>query len=240
MKKHISILMLLCRSSIYPVLLVLAGMAVSETALFYTLGREEASLLDALSEVPFAVIAGIAIILTAVFLSRALCDRGGKLNNTIQRLGISEKGVFAWQVFYNILVFILLFTVQALVMVMLSLYYIHENPDLVNQHTLFVTAYQHPHFHTFFPLENLLGWLCNGLLIAGLGICTAAYPFRQRHGMRSISTVMMVLLALFYLFLQGEESHLDMDTIVYIAIGSIILIFSSLAGVLSTEVDDYA
>ena len=156
----------------------------------------------------------------------------------MRRLRISDKAVFWIQAGYNALCYALYFMVQALGFVGMSLLYLHAHPAAGHQ-TLFVTAYQYEMFHVVFPLDNALGWLCNGVLIGGLGICTAAYPFRQRRGRKSISTFLMLLTVLFYLFIIGEEHHLGVSGAAYSIPAALLFTGCSLAGVLGIEEEVY-
>ena len=238
-KKVISVCMLIVRCNIYPVLAVLGGMVLAETVAFFFLGLGEENLYRALSEVPFQAIFSVTLILLSAILIRTLCDRGGKLNNTMQRLQISETAVFWLQAGYNILVFSLLFMVQALVFIGVCVWYAQVHPALANHQSVFIAAYDHPLFHCVFPLDNVLCWVCLVLLIVGLGICSAAYPFRQRRGRRSITTFLMMLLVFFYLYIQREDHHLSVNAAVYAIPAAVLFAGVSLADVLGIEEEAY-
>lgn len=235
MKKYLSVFMLMARSSIYPVLLVILGIAAVEAAIFFPAGMGAVHLERALGQVPFFEISCAALILLSIILATQLCDRGGKLNNTLQRLSISEQMVFWVQAVYNASVFLLLFLVQALTFIGLSYCY---DTELFSGPAVLVTAYQHPLFHTFFPLDNMLAIATNLVIITGLGICTAAFPMRQRHNRQSIMTFLMLLAACFYLFLQGEGRHMDMGNQIMIILVTLYCMIVALCGTMSLEVDD--
>jgi len=240
MKQYLSPLMLVVRHSIYKVLWIFGIMILGETAFFLISGIHSHHLYHALNEIPAEVFLYGAIVLLAIILSHALCDRGGKMNNTILRLGISEQALYWLQAIYNTLVFALLFMLQGLLFVLFSLLYGAANPEGYNVQSILVTSYQHWTFHVVFPQDNVL-CLITGLMISiGLGICTAAYPMRQRHGMRSITTAVMLVLALLCTFMQEEGGHLDISvSLVYGLIPCLLCIGSSLCGVLTMEVDDH-
>lgn len=239
MKKYLSVFMLIVRYSFYGVLGIFLGMILTQAGFFWLFGMDEGDLFQALTSTPFVGMFVPTIILLTGILGGALCSRGGQLTNLMRRLRISDKTAFWLQAAYNALVFALYFAVQALLFLGLSAWYAQVHPEAVNHQTLFVTAYQHPLFHMVFPLENGLGWVCNCVLIAGLGICTAAYPFRQRRGRRSFTTFLMVLLVLFYKFLMGVEHQLGISAAIYCIPAALLFMGSSLAGVLGIEEEVY-
>lgn len=232
MKKYLSTCMLIVRSSIYPVLGVLLGTVSANTVLFFLRDWWQADLYQALNWSLWSILPGF--LLLTVFLARALCRGKGQLSYTMRRLRISDKTVFWLQAGYNAVCFALYFMAQALCYVILGALYGSAHPEAGHQ-TLFVTAYQHELFHAVFPLENTLGWVCNGILLAGLGICTAAYPFRQRRGRRSICTYLMAGVVVFYLFIIGEEHHLGVSGAAYCIPAALLFIAVSMAGVLGIE-----
>lgn len=235
MKKYISVCMLIVRSSIYQVLGVLLGSVIANGISYFLRGWPRSDLYEAVSRIDTLY---LGVILMSVFLSRSLCKGKGQLSYTMRRLRISDKAVFGIQAGYNALCFALLFAVHALCFLGMSLLYLKGHPEASHQ-TLFVTAYQYEIFHVVFPLENTVGWVCNGILIAGLGICTAAYPFRQRRGRRSITTFLMVGVVLFYLFIIGEDHHLGSSGAAYCVPAALLFIGSSAAGVLGIEEEVY-
>ena len=231
MKKYFSVCKLIIRSSIYPVMGVLLGTVIGNFVLFFLNGWGRGDMYEAIFNISTV---HLGLIMLAVFLASALCRRGGQLTYTMRRLRISDKAVFCFQACYNALCFALFFMVQALSFVGMSLLYLNAHPEAGHQ-TLFVTAYQYEVFHVVFPLENTLGWLCNGILMAGLGICTAAYPFRQRRGRRSICTYLMVGIVLLYMVIIAEEHHLGVTGAVMCIPATLLIGGFCLAGVLGIE-----
>lgn len=106
--------------------------------------------------------------------------------------------------------------------------------------TILIVAYDNPLFHTFFPLGNWMVVLTNLIVIAGLAICCAAYPMRQRHNKQSITTFLMLLVSFFYLYLQKEGDPLEVGYCILIMLASTYCITVALCGTMSLEVDDYA
>ena len=235
MKKYVSVFMLFVRSSIYGVLGLLIGMGIGQGILFAMDGLHAANLAWALHSKPS--FSGIVITLGLLcgMLNGPFCDRGGKINNTLQRLSISEKQIFWMQAAANGLMITLYFLFQGLLFVLFSFWY-DPQVDLL---TILVVSYDNPLFHTFFPLGNWMVILTNLIVIVGLAICCAAYPMRQRHNKQSITTFLMILVSFFYLFLQKEGDPLEVGYCVLIILAAIYCITVALCGTMSLEVDDY-
>lgn len=234
MKKHISVWMLIVRSSFYKVLILLLATAAVEAAALFLGGWNKADLYHAVSG---QSVFSVCLLILWAILSRSLCRQGGQLGYTMRRLRISDKRVFWMQAAYNFVCFGLLYMVRALVYVAFSVLYLKAHP--ASHQTLFVTAYQYEVFHMVFPLENPLMWVSNLVLLTGLAVCTAAYPFRQRRGRRSLCTYLMAGVALFFRFILGEEQHLGVSAAVYCIPAALLIASVSLAGVLGIEEEVY-
>ena len=239
MKKHISIFMLMVRTSIWKVLLILLGLVTTQVVLFLVLGAgQEPYLLDALERLPYFPL-WISFFLVSCALYMPLSDRGGRMNNLILRLGLSEKRIFWIQVLVNALVYLLFLGTQAMIMLLLCAIYNWMTPGKMDLMTIFVTSYQHPMFHRVFPLHDLVGWGNLLVLVAGLSICTAASPIRQRHRFNSLSTTIMTAFAAFHFCSPMDLSdHLDFSEFILPVIFTICLVPVCLMGVLSMEVDE--
>ena len=235
MKKYISVFMLFIRSSIYGVLGLLIGMGIGQGILFAFDGLNASNLEWALSQQPS--FSGIVITLGLLcgMLNGPFCDRGGRMNNTLQRLSISEKQVFWMQAAANGLMITLFFLFQGLLFLLFGFWYDPEVDFL----TILVISYENPLFHTFFPLGNWMVILTNLIVIVGLAVCCAAYPMRQRHNRQSITTFLMLLISFFYLYLQKEGDHLEAGYCILIMLGTAYCIAVALCGAMSLEVDDY-
>lgn len=234
MKKYLSVFMLYVRGSVYPVLGTISGCFIGQAVLFGMYGLSGTALGHALSRTPFFTTVTCAISLIAAQLSIAFCDRGGKMNNTLQRLRISEKQIFWLQTAVNILMFALYFLAQGLMFMALCFWY---DPDISGL-GLLVNAYDHPLFHQFFPLDDIFLTITNSIVILGLSVCCAAYSMRQRHNRQSFTTFLMVLATCFYLFLQTEGDHLETGYSILILLVSVYCITLALCGTMSLEVDD--
>lgn len=191
MKKHLSVLMLMARSTIYKILALLVLMAAGESALFcFALsdlagrGEDDAFSLElVLGQSRIAWVFGACFLLLTALLVMTGCEGKSKCGYTLRRLSVSERWVFLWQSVYNILCYLLLWAVQILTAVALCrLYEAKAAPQFVSGQTVFLAFYRSNFLHSLLPLEDVRVWVCNGLLAAGLGICAARYPMAQRRG----------------------------------------------------------
>lgn len=240
MKKHISVFQLMIRSSIWKILLILGAMAVSQVVLFFAMGAgEETYLLDALERVPFSAVVLLGLALLSSALAIPLSDRGGRMNNLILRLGLPEKRIFWLQVVFNAMAYGLFIITQGLIMVLLCLIHDWITPGDMDPMAVFVTSYQHPLFHRFFPLHDVLEWINHLILIAGLSICTAAYPMRQRHRFNSFCSTVMLVFAVNYYCSLDAGAHLEGSKLMLTVILTLCVVTVCLFGVLSMEVDEY-
>lgn len=240
MKKHISVFNLMTRVSLRKILLILLAMAVSQVILFFVMGAgEETYLLDALQRIPSSVVVYIGLFLMLLALCTPLSDRGGRMNNLILRLGLSEKNIYWLHVLFCAMAYWLFIMAQALIMILLCLIHDWVTPGDMDPMAVFVTSYQHPLFHRFFPLHDLIGWVNHLLLVAGLSICTAAQPIKQRHRYNSICTAIMLVFAVNHFSSLDAFDHLHFFQIVLTFFVMICVVPICLYGVLSMEVDDY-
>lgn len=107
MRKHLSVVMLLARSTIYPILILLAGMAAGQIALFLARFSDACTAADAgISMRGFETLFGEGLLpwlFGAVFLAVTIllcstgCGFGSRTDYTIGRLQIGERCVFWWQ-----------------------------------------------------------------------------------------------------------------------------------------------
>ena len=120
MRKHISVLGLWIRCSLYKILGILAIMSITEYMLFYFTLNNERLAYEATGTFsrPEAIIdhSGIFLCFSAAFIVITMllsiygCQFGSKTSYTLQRLSINEKYVFLYQknlknfLFYSIIV----------------------------------------------------------------------------------------------------------------------------------------
>lgn len=205
MKKHLSVFGLFARSTIYKVLGVLALMCGIEIVLFakkYSeagapeyVARLETYIDISAIDVCFAA----AFVLITVILCLPGTEYRTKVSYTLQRLSVSESGVFFHQAGYNSLIYLLLWSVQLVVIYGISLYYDAVVPAaFANNQTTFLAFYRSSFMHTLLPLSDVLLWIRNFFLAAAMGSVSADFSYKQRRKKFGISAAVMVIYILLF------------------------------------------
>lgn len=186
MKQYFSLFLLFLRHSAWKVLLLAAAMAAVQMGLFWGLTPDpaahslEACLAACRTPLAIAVLLGFAL------LSALLLTDGAKgkhrLSYTLDRLAISPKAVLGCQAIYNILAYLLFWAVQ--VLTILGLFWLYQQQGgYIGPQTLYLVTWQDELVHSFLPMEELIRWLRNLVLIVGLAVtvaCSAA-QLRQKN-----------------------------------------------------------
>lgn len=197
MRKHLSILMLLARSSVYKIITLLAVMTAVEAILFY----RAISLSDTMLEVVvdrsyISFVFAAACVLMTIILWLPGCEFGSKTGYTIKRLSVSVKSFYILQVLHNIMCYLLLWLLQVVIMYVFSNWWLSAvNPDYINSQSIVLAWYRSPLLHRLMPLASISGWLRNILLVSALGFIDALVPFQQRSGVKPYSAILMIILA---------------------------------------------
>jgi len=226
MKTKLSVFMLLCRSTLGKLLLLLPLMAAAELLAFYFAMQNEfpsfvhgvteaVSLEHAFAQGKISWIAAAGLLLMTVVLCLCGCEFGSKVGYTLRRLSLSEKDVFVCQAVHNTLCYLLFWTAQILLTLVMSIFFTNLAPEgSVSVQTVFLAYCRSPFLHSLLPLMDISLWIRNIIIAAGLGIACAVFPFRQREGTfgGEIAALFMVVLVWF----SREIDELGMDILVYL------------------------
>lgn len=205
MKKHLSVFMLMARSSFYKILGLLAAAAAVEGVLFWLAlrrGPVQGSFgLELVIEDSHMIwVFGVCFLLMTLLLALTGCEGKSKCGYTLQRLSVSGRWVFFWQSVYNVLCYLLLWAVQILVAVALCrLYERLAAPEYVSGQTVFLAFYRSDFLHSLLPFEDAVFWVRNAAFALSLGICAARFPLAQRAGKRFTEGIVLVC-GVFWLF----------------------------------------
>lgn len=205
MRKHLSVLMLAARSTIYKVMGLFVVMGVTESALFFfalqkTLAAEPLGLEQLISQSRIGFVCGISFLLLCGLLSLTGCEFGGsKLRYTLQRLSVPEKVVVFWWAGYNAVCFFLFWVVQLAIALLLSrLYATKMHPAYVSGQTIWLAFYRNSWLHSLLPLAETSRYLRNIIFVLSLGISASCFSWRQRHDQRGIAVVAVAMMVLVY------------------------------------------
>ena len=164
----------------------------------------------------------LAMLLITVSCCMTGCHFGSHQGYTLQRLQIKEKHIFLLQFIYNTLCYVILWSIQIIVIYVLGTYYVNHMVGTTNQ-TIFLAFYRNAFLHNLFPMEEWLKW---GKLIAsilGLGILSAVFPYKQRNGKFGVEIVIM--LAIICIWFPSKMANYYVDALVIVwAVGLIAII----------------
>lgn len=207
MKKYMSVLGLIARSSIYIFFALLIFMFSVESVFFiikfpsadqynYYFARFEECVVNC--GVPY--IFAFCFIVVTVLLCLTGIEHSSKTGYTLRRLAVKEEGIFVIQAFYNILVYIAFWALQLCAVYFLSFYYLRSAPkEYVSNQTVFLSFYRNSFLHSLFPLEDVLLWIRNILFIFAIGLSSAEFTYKQRRRRYGILVVVsqVVIIAFF-------------------------------------------
>jgi hypothetical protein len=245
MKKHLSVLMLVARSTIYKLLAVIFVMAAAEGALFYfvlnkALVAQSAGLTPAGLEQLFvqsraAWVYAVSFLLVVALLCMTGCEYGSKQGYTLRRLSVSERSIFLWQAAYNTFCFIFLWAAQiVIVFALCTLYLAKADPSAVSGQTVFLAFYRSSFLHSLLPLEETSRYIRNGILALGLGVSSACFSFRQRRS--EVGAEIIALTSLSLVFFARGVGSLGNDVLVLLLSAAVTA--EAIARVYRKEADD--
>ena len=200
MRGHRGMWMLAARGSILWVLVVLVLTSGAELALFWRwMGAHSQpalwDLVNMVSESKLLWAAGAGLAALSVVLSRNGCQGGSVQAYTLRRLSMREEAAVLWWTAHNSACFLIFWAAQlGTALVICKLYFDRMYPGVVEEITPFVYFYRSRYLHALLPLSQLSLWLRNLLLVLALGLSTAMFSYKRRHGKLGISAVVMTLL----------------------------------------------
>ena len=246
MRKYLSVIMLMARSSIYKILPAIIVMILAEYFLFsrklslaaYAPGTpKEAfpSLEMVFFESNIMWVLFAAFIIITVLLCRTGCEFKNKQGYTLKRLLISEKGVFFCQAAYNTCIYLTLWGIQLMTVLWFCHMYINEPAfgDL-GTHTVFAAFYRNDFLHSLLPLAEFGIYIRNIILTLALGCASALFPYKQRMG--KIGFEIIILAAACLLFFKVEMGSIDFTGLMIII--CVFIIFISIRSLMRKE-DEY-
>lgn len=198
MKQHLSVLMLLARSTICRIAVLFVLSALVQGGLFYAALRADpsAGLLLPLESSRVSWVFGVCFLLVTALLCFTGCEFGSRQGYTLRRLSLPENRVFLWQWGYSAAVYFLLWAAQLFTALGLCALYLRlADPAQVNGQTVFLAFYRSGFLHALFPLEDAVLWVRNLVLCLSLGAAAAHFPFRQRRGKRGFEIILLAAAA---------------------------------------------
>lgn len=202
MKKHLSVLMLAARGTIYKILALILVMGVLEVALFsIALGGTVLSLEQVTAQSGVPLVLGVCFVLISALLCLNGCEFSSRQGYTLRRLSVSERSVFFWQSVYNTMCFLLLWGAQlGITLALCGLYMSRVDPPMSSGQTVFLAFYRSDFLHSLLPLEEWSLYARNIAFAIALGASSSALGIRQRYGhvRKDVSAVLLIALALIF------------------------------------------
>lgn len=189
MRKHLSVIMFIARSSACRLACLLVLMSAAQIAAFLFImdGMGDMSLGLAFSRSRTGLICAVSFVLYMAVLCLPGCEFGAKSGYTLRRLRISERMVYFWQAGYNLCCFLIFWFVQLAVVLLLCRIYMSRTGG---PQDVFLAFYRHSFLHSLLPLDETTRYARNAFLAVALGLTSAYFPFSQRYGRIAVSTLL--------------------------------------------------
>jgi len=196
MKQHKTIFLLFLRHTAWKVLLILAGSAVIQAALFRFLMPDPAryslevvlqnteSWLWWIALLTFAVVVGL-------LLSASTARGKGRTDYLLDRLAVPPRDVILCQGLVNTLAILLFWAAEALVLLGLCRMYGAMGGHLGPQ-TIFLATWQNDLLHSFLPTEEVSRWIRNLIWCVAVGFTAAAGSAQLRQNEKAVGIFFLI------------------------------------------------
>jgi hypothetical protein len=209
MKRYCSVFGLPIRATLGRILAVLIASAVVQLLRFRSVLQEAQSAYEAVRDLPDlspsfplfehlldesrpGAFLACAFLLITLFLCLPGTGYSSRTGYTLKRLQVSEHTVFVLHAVYAALAYLLLLASQlAVVFVCAQAYRAAVPTELFSNQFLFLAFYRHDLLHALLPLEDLMLWIRNAVLLAAVSLVTAEFSYKQRR--RSFGWTAVVL-----------------------------------------------
>ena len=238
MRKHLSIFMLILRSSIYKLLVIMLGMAVVEAAILAIMPEAKTQTLNELidsSQIYYAYLVAAAI---TVALMLSVCSFGSsKPRYTLARLSVSEKCVMYWHWLAAFLVFILLWLWQIMLLQAFALWHSAvAEPGYISSQSIYLANFRSQFIHSLLPLEDTSRFIRNVVMALCMGGICATGAHNVRRGKKPMAPI--VLIAVFGGTYRAEHFEISYDGFMMVAFAIVLIV--SLASVYTGDAEvDY-
>ena len=234
MRKHVAAAGMYIRINILRVIAILLVTVTAEVLLFCrAASMPNTGLEDVIDRSGVMWAMAAAFILMTVQLCAAGGDRGGRQNYTLQRLALQERTVTFWQMAVNALYYLLFWTVQGLLLIILCVA-VRDPGDILSGQALFLACWRSPLLHGLIPMGEVLVWIRNAVFCAALGIVTAKFSWCRRRGKFGVG-VLFAAAACLLSFLREVGKTVE-DTLVILFL--LVVVAAAVTGIV-TEEEEY-
>ena len=221
MKKHLSVLTLAARGSIYKMLLLLLITAGAETAAFYfsmksVLSHEVPTLEAALTQSRIHWICAAAFLVLTGLLMIHTGASSTKTGYTLSRLSVSERGFVLWQTVWHTICYAFFWAMQLLLIFVFCLWYVRSAPaELVGAQNIFLAFHRVPFLFNLMPMGYTFRWVRNALLLMATAFAAACFSYRQRRGKISLSATILAMETIFFFRTSMTDSSADATALLF-------------------------
>ena len=238
MKKHLSVFMLMLRSSVYRLLIIMLAMAAAEAAIIAIMPEAMTQTLHDLidsSRIYYVYLLATALTM-ALMLS--VCSFGSaKPRYTLARLSVSEKTVMYWHWLAAFLVLILLWLWQIMLVFALALWHSAvAEAGYVSHQSIYLATFRSQFLHSLLPLEDVSRFARNVVMAICMGGVCATGAHNVRRGKKPIAPIMLI--AVFGGIFRAEHFEISYEGFVMFVF--ILVLVISMVGVYTGDAEvDY-
>lgn len=218
MRKHLSIFMLMVRSSIYKILLVFLAMAAVEAALIaLTQDVKESLLFNIIDQSHIFFVYVLAASLVQIILLGVCTSGSAKPRYTLARLSVSEKTVMLWHWLCGALCFLMLWLWQAILVYAFAMWHhAAANGEFVSHQSIYLATFRSQFLHSLLPLEDISRIVRNALIAICMGGINAAAAYKMRRGKKALFGSALAI-ALYAGTFRAEHFEISYDAFMIVA-----------------------
>ncbi len=164
----LSLWALLTKGSFYKVLAVALFMALAETALFHRTPGAPFEMKIEESRIHFVFLAALGAAFFLLIRMNRVLDNEGRY--TVMRLKVTQAKLFATRTAYDVLCLLMLFGVQAGLVLWFAESYRRMPGALVGPQMEFLAFYRNGFLHGLLPMADWGKWVRNALMLLALGM----------------------------------------------------------------------
>ena len=207
MRKHLSVLMLYVRSTLYRFLLLVLAMAAVQGVLF-TLSLRRAEGLFGLNTIMLqtrpGIVFAVCFLLLCALLCLTGCEFGSKSGHTLCRLSISRQMTFLWQSICNAGIIFIFWAAQVCIALTLCSIYMIYYPQ---PQAAMLVFYSNSFLYNLLPLAEKVILVRNIALLCAIAVTSACFPISMRRGEKPTAAIAVALICIVF-FIRDKGSFM--------------------------------
>ena len=244
MRAVVSILDLYARRNLLRVLaalVLMAGLQLGFYSIYFSKNPEAGLQGLETIELPFVIINFAAVVVISFFLS-GMPSRASNRGYAVRLLRVSDTGVFFLDALFNFLMFIMVWAVQAAVILVCMTMFAKGASYVNGPQGVPVWVYSRLWLNWNIPMEHTVFWLEHLMVVVSMAFaCASARVILRRRRVSIAFLLTLVFYLLTGLSRQGYDSNPILPLLCLVcAVGGVMSASWSLKGGCRTEVDDAA